>query len=871
MSTNGSDVKINIKTDTNEAVRKLRQLEKQADKIGNIADQGEQQQKGFLSKRQVELYKRILKEMEQAHVQHTNRLAATEEKLKKSQENEMLLRAKRLEDEVKKRTELLRVAEGGNRWGEQAHPVVQEFHRQKLDTASEELKNLTESPDYANLIRSNDSLETEIEKLREVLEQMGSEFQRGQGHSERAGELRVRDQYTDQVDGVTNFAKHLMPLGPIGLAHYTGQGMNKLRQQEESAWQVSQKMDSFTGIKQHDEYLRTAIKDTGVSNGYDVGASATTMGMLIQGGTNGDLGARTQDLDSIQKLARSSAMDVDSIAIASADLEKIGALNEGSMKRFAELIAGSIEKSGMQGREEELLRSVSSLASTVSSGLSGLDDVRLGELMGIQNQVAEAIPTLSGDKGAEVLSGMDSAIKNGDNAFDLIMGKGVLPEFSGIKGVYNLELMKEQGLTSSTLQYMFKGLDRTYGEGNHELKSLTAQSKFGLSAETYNKMVESGLADQFKSGNAVGEDEIRALGDAALTRDYTGYEDTSSAEVQSMNAWSENRQADFSQPVDEAHKGVMGAFNSMPRWAQNSALIAGGALGLPLLYKGGKYLASKVSPRANGTGGIANGMRNLTGSLGGAGSSLVDGAKNLGSTISSKASDIWGSIKGAGSRLIGGGGDDVARAVPLADNVASAGLKVGAKIPVAGALIGTVGDQLINEENSWGRSLAKGVGGALGGALGFAGGTALGLGTGGAGFLGLGATTIGGGVAGEKVADSIYSFFAGDPTKSKTVSKTLPTQENGATAPIVTPDITSSSSVQATLAKDTSSSKKLDLNKDLSNIEPEHHIKITIDGSIQGMTKDNQDEITIGVRKYFEKVVKNRNTGLNLSFDQFRT
>lgn len=822
------DVRLNIRTDTNEAVRELRSLERQVDKIGNLADQGERNQKGFLSRKQVTLYRRILGEMEQAHRQHVDKLTQAEEQLDRMKSSHQAQRVKELEKEIRKREELLRASEGGNRWGEQSNPIVQEFHRQRLDSARSSLDNLTSSPDYQNLISSTGDLETEVSKLREVVSQMTSEMSRGDLHSNRIDSLRTRSPMTNMVEDGAGLMSRMAPLGILGYGAYVANGTSKLRQQEASAWQVSQKMGSFDGIEQHDEWLRTQSKDIGRANGYNALETSTAMGALITGGTNGDAQARMADVDILQKLARGNAMDVNEVAIAGADLQRIGALNEGSMARFAELIAGSIAKGNMSGREEELLRATTGLASSVSAGLSGLSESRLSDIMGIQSMLGEAVPTLKGEKGAEILTSVDSAIKGGSNGFDLIMGKGVLPEFSGVKGSYNLGLMKEQGLSPVALQYMFKGLDRMYGEGNHELKAMTAKQEFGMSMETYNKLVGSGLDQRIKSGDAVGEEELRNIGAEDILRDYDKYTDSSTSQVQSMEAYKDNRQADHSQPYDETHKGIMGGYNSLPDFVQHG-LIGAGALGTGLLMpKALGALRRAVSPTVGGGGGA-----------GGAMSSLWSKAKGLGSSA-------WSGIRGAGSRLASSGGGEA---------LLRGGSSVGARVPIAGALIGAGADQLINEDNSWGRSLAKGVGGAVGGTLGFLGAGALGFGTAGAGWLGLGAATVGGGVAGEKAGDWLYSKFSGEgKKKSSSYDETVEEFDKSPTS------------------KASSPKAGKDAEKMLATANQEHVIKLVIEGSVEGMNKSNEDKIADGAREYLQKLAKRSGSSstINLSFDQSR-
>ena len=196
----------------------------------------------------------------------------------------------------------------------------------------------------------------------------------------------------------------------------------------------------------------------------------------------------------------------------------------------------------------------------------------------------------------------------------------------------------------------------------------------------------------------------------------------------------------------------------------------------------------------------------------------------------------WGgnaveSSKAMGGKLLGDTGGLLTKGVPT----------IAKRIPVVGSLLGTGIDQAVNPENSWGKSIAKGVGGTIGGILGIAGAGALGVGTGGAGFLAAGAMGMGGAVAGEKSGEWLYDLFSGEKSGKKEKDKEVSMKEDP-------------------MLGDTSKEKV---------------VRIILEGDIKGMDKKNQDAVSSSITSYFEGIVSpySANNGqfrYNLALDQTR-
>ena len=491
------DVKIKLSADTKEAVRSIRDLERQVDKLGDLADQGQRRQQGFLSPRQVDMYKRILSEIEKTKSTHQKNLERMEDEYGKRREGKEAQQLKKLEQDLKKRQDMLKRAEGGNKWGDTASPIIQEFHRSKLDEAKTNLKTYQQSDEYRKNNSEVTRLEAEIKVMKSTVQSMQSESNRGAIHSDRISEMHQMDanqrRYMNGMAGMVGASGALHSL--TGYVGYTLDGMDMLRQQEASANPVALNTRAYEGETVDDQH-RTAIRKLGAENGYNASDTANLQRNIIAGGTTGDVEALNKDTDAVQKFSRSYSVEANSMATGGAMLQRMGTLEEGEQRRFADLLAGAISKGNMGGREEEMLRATTALAESVSNGQSSFSNEQLQNVMGLQVALGNAVPELSGERGASLLSNMDSAIKGGGNELDLLMGKGV--EFTGLKGMEELQTLKEQGLSNpENLQRVLKGADRMFG-GNETMTKFALKEQLGLNLNEYNAMKESGLLDQLR-------------------------------------------------------------------------------------------------------------------------------------------------------------------------------------------------------------------------------------------------------------------------------------------------------------------------------------------------------------------------------------
>ncbi len=921
MADKQKNVKIKLSADTKEAIRSVQEFERQVNKLGDLADQGSRRQDGFLSSKQVQMYKNILKEMENSYEQHQRTMQTIQQKYQQSKKSPAHQKMASLQQEVQKRQQNLTYAEGGNKWGNVATPLIQEFHRTKLESAQEDLKTYRSSDEWKNAKQNTSQLQAELSAMRSAMSQLQSERNRGSVHSDRIGNMHEQDPYKRRmIHGTAHAIAHTGAITSIGAyLNYTHNGIDILRNQEAQTNQVVLQSRSFEqGQPSGDRQYRRDIYKVGTPQNYSISQTAQTQGVLISGGTDGNMNHLNEDTRAVQRFSRSYALDVNQTASSGALLQRIGTFSEGEQQRFAEMIAGAISKGGMSGREAEMMQSIVSLAQNVSSNQASYSQGQFRNVANLQVAMGNAVPGLKGEKGAQLLSNMDSAIKNSDQGLDLMMGKGT--QYTGIQGMYQLKLQQEQGLSNpKNLQSILQGAKRMFGTGKtgHDMTGFALQQELGLPLNEYEALSKSGLLDKLRDDpNSVTSKDLSKAGAKDLAKQWKQYTTSETSKVDSNNANSENTQASNAVAADNTSKALKGAFYSMPLPMQIGTMMASGAGGYMLMRQGGKLLtrgvnavSRKLFPSINGEGGWRNALGKFFNKGGGnpptppvppvseQTSPILD---QYGNPIIRESSNpippAGGASEGILTRLKNFGSGAVSKVVPKLKNFGTGALdvlgKVGGKAPIIGAGIGAVADKATTHD-SWGRAITKGIGGAIGGTIGGALAVGSGFFSGGLGWLGTGAAAMGGGYVGEKAANGIYSLFAGN---SDTQPKKVPTA-NPVANPVKDPTASNSSTVSNGATDATNSANNLQVNnvavskfnvndKEFASYftstkknagtngkKPEQVIRIVVEGKIDGMNADNQDQVSSSIKNYFSDLLSPYHNPLsyNLAFDQIRT
>jgi hypothetical protein len=771
-----------VVSSTREAQQSYGDMRNKVKKLRNLADTGNGDQSGFLSPKQVTLYRRLMREIEQIYQQHYQKLSQMEQQYQQDMQRKYGKNLDGLRQEVKRRQQNYNNANGGNRWGDTASPQVRAYHEKKLNESTNNLKEA-------------ENKDRELDGLREAIRRLEQQRGGADPQSDRIDNLQVRNPNTSHYirRATTNVLFGLNMLhGEHALIDYANPDL--IRRQERLASGVSQKLPEYDGIRSADANFRDRMRDVGLENNYGTLETGATANILATGGLKTGRG-ELSDLNQAQRFSRAYGTDVNDMASGFSSLRKMGAMGEGDMNRFADLIGGAVAKNGMRGREAEMLQSTMQLIQNVSQGLPQMTDKSVGNVVAMQTALGKAVPSLKGERGAEVLSNWNSAIKGGDTGFDLIMGRGTNPQYTGLQGSYKLGLMKEQGLTPENSKEFFQGLDKMFGNGPNSdaMKAMAyKQEGFGTMTE-YNALQKSGFLDMIKKGKMPTASQLRKVGATDLAKQFANYNNSETSRVDWQNAQKENQKADYQKPFDQIGKAINGAWFQIPEAVRMPLLTAGFLGGGHLAYRGMSSLASRV---------LSPTVRNFVGGGGGSG--------------------IWAGLRSGASKI---GGKALSL---LADTSKS--------VPLIGAAVETVADRVQNPQHSWGRSLAKGIGTGIGTGLGMLASGLVDVGTGGLGIVTNAGLTMGGAYLGSKAGDWIYNLFNGN-SDTKTSKQT-------ASAPI-----------NNTTAKD----KEYALASSVDALNKNNEVKITVSGKIDGLSPDNQKKVADSISNYFNGSVNNYN------------
>jgi outer membrane biosynthesis protein TonB len=573
MAEREKDVKLNM--DVKEAVRNISQVERQVDKLGDLADQGERLQDGFLSRKQVYTYRNLLREVERNYQDHYKSLQRMQEDYLKNKES--------AEKELEKRTKLYENAQGGNRWGDVASPAVLDYHERKYNEAHEKYNDTTKA-------------ESQLEQMREVVRQMGEERTRGQAHAGRIDNMhQANPMARDAMSAVGDIATSGGLIHSIDqLTNYVGDGINKVRDQDKQAYVVGQRLGTYEG---DDTKVRTDARETGLENQYKTSETLQTQSILLSGGTEGDSKKLQADTEAVQNFSRAYTTDPDQLAQAGSYLKQVGALNDGDMQRFADLIGGAVAKNSMNGREEEMLRATTNLLARTSQGQVEFGNDQVEDVVALQATLGETNETLKGDKGADLLGRADDAIKSKDNALQILMGRGTNPEYQGPAGLEKLQMQMEKGISDpENLRTIFTNAKK-FGYDDATVRDIIG-SNLGWNKTETKELWDSGFVDKVANGELSDEEiskEMSKYGKEETKKRTEDYNKTNAKERLNNEAENESIKTKASYGFEEIGSGINTLWNSLPDAVQVAAPFAGGILGTGMVMSGmGRKIARKA-------------------------------------------------------------------------------------------------------------------------------------------------------------------------------------------------------------------------------------------------------------------------------------
>jgi len=709
------------------------------------------------------------------------------------------------------------------------------------------------------------------DNLNNLLQQArASQTMASQYHSQ-IGEMRESDLLA-KGDKALNPLSRLLPFGGIhGAGQYIDSSVTSQRQRQSQAARYGMKMGSygnnFSGINGG---TLEDLQDVGIKNGYTSQQTLDTASTLLSlQGTSGDKNKINQDITYGQQFGRIHGVDPNLIAGAGGILSQIGAVKEGDQRRFADLLAGSIKKTNMRGREEELIRSTVALVQQVGNSMTQMSTDQLGSVVGAQTILGQGNPTLKGERGASLLSSMDAGIKSSDNLGNLLMGLGTNKRWQGISGYQDLQIQRQKGLADpQNLKDMLSGARRIQGGASPgdtlANQEMVIAQQFGWTdkMETVQTLNRNGTLD--KISNMKGKEYSDALVTYGLSSEEEAkklYDSSTSGKQAVADAYKEERANTMGTWAGNIGTNVMTQFNRLPATLQLGGMFAAGiGGGTALRSASGSLLRNIGGNIPPGPGGIGAGLSRWARTAPTAGSGIdilnssnyngtpqpISGARNIAKNVLTKLGPETGGWKNIPETILGNSKSLLSSG--------SSGLKALGKtalkpIPLVGTTVGVGLDMASG--NSFGKSLFKGAGSLIGGALGMGAAGLAGISTGGVGLLASGALVGGGSMAGALGAGKLWDKLHGKKTPD--TSSYTGSSIDTSTADVQTLNARTINIQSQVKDMNSSAISSKNYNEKVgSTPTPDATIQhsINISGKVEGMTVDNQSKVSNGIVDY---------------------
>lgn len=906
------DVMLEFHLNTRDATRGVVDLQRKMETLTSIVERSETLGEGFITPRQLFTARKIMDEMRNNFSSYHEARMRMEERYRQKAMSSMKS-VQRYSDKA----EEIRTAGGSSR--------IEDFYRVKArkeaagfrqtfglsDNQYERLQDRMQNGGMS-MNRVADTLarnHPQVARMNNVVGMMREEMVGLPSTEGRMGNLHERDRGFKYLrNNIMQAAVSTGAMLSVGmLAHYVHGGMSGVKRSEYDAALLGQRLGDGFNYTGDDATLRRRAGYTGLINNYDTFETLKTQNILASGGLNsGNMDSLLADTAATQRFARGYAVDADELAGGGAMLRRMGALGEGEMQRFANLIGGAVSKSGMHGREGEMLRATISLAKSVGDKLPDMNKQQLSNIIGLQAELGKSVPGLRGERGAQTLAGIDNAFKHSSNELDILQGKGWRPGYTGIKGSLQLRMKQELGISDPTnLQEALTGMDYILpGDSDPETKKMMTYSvlkdHFGVdSMQTAKKMMDSGFLDRVKKGELRGSsyaDELESYGLADAANRARKWDSTHSDQRAYNAARSMVNQFNIAEPIENVTRNVNTAWNSyVPLPLQVGLGVWGGTRGIPWLYKNSGKAANwarqTFGRNVAGQGGFATGMsrlwtngsyymrnahpsmaRYLMDPIGRAGSALWNGIGRIGDSskyASWAIGDYGRGLAANGGRMAGYAG----RALEFG------GKMLGRSIPLIGGGIEYLTDRYFNSRTDEARSKYKAIGSMIGSGLGLLGAGAVGAGTGGVGLLAGAAITGGASAAGSYAGDKLFTYLHGDRDlkEQEVYDQQQDAKSIDSNAPI-NPQSVNTSNISANSLiigdKDLSQIMQRDDKREdgYRNYAQSDHgdqakvIKVEISGEIKGGTKEKQNDLISSISDFFK-----RKSGVDLENDTVRT
>lgn len=419
-----------------------------------------------------------------------------------------------------------------------------------------------------------------------------------------------------------------MALGTFSMGNLLNQvrqGMQMIKSEEILSANLGTRIGGYGS-----DFRRTRLDFTATGNQYNYSALETMRVADAYMSQAGSANIRKNVAD-ILYAAKGLGLDANYLAQVYGSFGHMGTTN---LQKFSESIAGAIKRTGMSGREQELIDALQRLTDAAYQNQLSISDQERNNLLGVLSYFGTRESSLKGEKGAQLAGGLDSLLKAGDNEELLIM-MGYGSRYKGTQGYWELQQKLARGLTDpSNLRDLMQGLQTWQADPYMKRIWLHEQLKqYGVNnPEMVDFLMRPDVQEDILNGR-ITKEEIEAIQKGGKTELETRFKNRMQSKTETRSRWDvwlENFQKSLGEVGDALWYSLTDIFTMMSPEV-GAGLFAGGALGTSIF---GAHLFRKGASsifRGGGKGGRG------TGSLGGF-SKILENTKNffkgLGANIS---------------------------------------------------------------------------------------------------------------------------------------------------------------------------------------------------------------------------------------------
>lgn len=414
------EVKVKFKADMKEAFQEVKQFEQE---LGNLSKIGSNQKFnfGFLKKGDIDQLKNIGKiseesagKLQQVYSQVLTELANKEQEIMEAVANNS---EKAIVDALK------------------AGKKELELYKQEIEANIQLVNNMQDTLNKQSRGLSN-NMQSSLSNMLSGGGNISSLV--GQG----AGKL------ASSLTGLSSISAPMLAL-TAGITLLTGAIIKLTKQGAQS----DKKIDTYTArISQQSRYFDDGAvwrKAGTTSRYYSREETAIDMENFIsQAGAESSLDNLSKDVGALQEGALAIGASKNSVIQGGSQLKRVGALKDGEMGNYLNIVTGIVDKAKANGREDEVIKNLEHIVDNTYATQLKLSDVQVQNLADAQANLTDILG-VDYEKGAEIANTMNSALIGSSSDYNF-MTQAIMSAngWEGFEGMHKAKRQLAQGLSN---------------------------------------------------------------------------------------------------------------------------------------------------------------------------------------------------------------------------------------------------------------------------------------------------------------------------------------------------------------------------------------------------------------------------------------